>query len=198
MNSKPILFIDWHKTLSQDFFWASLEPRHYDKVHDYLFIQRPQLINDWMVGEYTAEDINTLLARELEIDYQYLWRTFVHDCQVMKVEKEILKLVQSLRDSFRVILLTDNMDSFNRFTIPALDLDFYFDDIINSYHTGLCKVDNDGEIIRKILSGHRADVRRSCLIDDSAETCEIFRRLGGEARLVTGDKTVLDHLRAIC
>lgn len=198
MTSKGILFIDFHGTLCHDLFWRSLEPQHQTKIKQYLFVDNDHLIKEWMLGRHSSEDINKLLARDLDLSYDLLWRAFVRDCQTMNIESEVLRLIQSLRNSFRVIMLTDNMDSLNRFTVPALDLDFYFDDIVNSYHTGLLKHDNRGEIFTRLLSSHGASLDNSYLIDDSPKVCEIFNSLGGQSLRVTAESPILDHLRSIC
>ncbi|MEK7192785.1 MAG: hypothetical protein AAB682_01485 [Patescibacteria group bacterium] len=36
----------------------------------------------------------------------------------------MLKKLEALRDKYVVVLITSNMDSFTRFTVPALSLDF--------------------------------------------------------------------------
>jgi hypothetical protein len=74
------------------------------------------------------------------------------------------------------------MDSFDRFTAPALQLNSHFDVIVNSYSEGQLKTDNNGESFLKYLKG---SVAEAVLIEDSQKTCDVFTQLGGKALQVS-------------
>jgi SAM-dependent methyltransferase len=86
------------------------------------------------------------------------------------------------------------MDCFNRFTTPALQLEKYFDDIVNSYNEKQLKDDNHGEQILKIMTQERSIAKDCILIDDSKKTCKVFESLGGQAYLITKENDVDVHL----
>lgn len=112
----------------------------------------------------------------------------------MNVSKNVLETVGNLREIYTTILITVNMDSFARFTVPALKLKDYFDDISNSYYEGKFKSDNEGEVFRDYINKYSAPVERSILIDDSTGACVTFRAVGGIAYQVTSEEDISHHL----
>ncbi|MEK7065997.1 MAG: hypothetical protein AAB965_00305 [Patescibacteria group bacterium] len=56
-NNKPILFCDFDGVLCYDRFWRSLPSHEYEKMQDALFRRDKEMVNDWMRGEYCAEEI---------------------------------------------------------------------------------------------------------------------------------------------
>ena len=175
---KPLLLIDFYRTLSHDKFWRGLEKELREKVEHFIFGLHPELVEEWMEGKRTSEEINQLVAKEFSLDYGRLWEIFVSDAKTMHIEKSDLDAISLLREKHRVILVTDNMDSFGRFTIPAQRLNTYFDEIVSSHSHRARK---NRELFENIVSGHRADISKSVLIDDSSEHCQAFTDIGGKA-----------------
>ncbi len=193
---KPILFVDFDGTLCFDRFWRSLEPEFLAQIQGTLF-QRNKIVVEWMRGEHTSEEINKKLAPELGVEYDYLWNIFVDDCKNMRVDTIVLEKINNLRENFTTILMTDNMDCFDRFTVPALRLNLYFDMIVNSYNEKVLKNDNEGALFKNYLKEFNSDVRASYLIDNSEKTCALFQRLGGQAFFVTAEKPLSHWLATL-
>jgi FMN phosphatase YigB (HAD superfamily) len=191
---KPILFIDFDGTLCHDRFWRSLEPTIQQKIQANLFGLKKELVRDWMLGKYTSEEINQMLAEELGSDYDTLWSTFVSDCERMFVSQEVLDRIKILRSRYLTVLITDNMDSLDRFTIPALGLDQYFDLIVNSHIEKALKNDENGKSFQKVIEKYQSPISESILIDNSISSCEIFADLGGKSCLVTSEKALVNWL----
>lgn len=196
-TSKPILFIDFDGTLCHDRFWRSLPSEQYEKVQNYLFGEDKTHVQEWMRGNRTAEEINELLAAHLNISFEELWEVFVQDAASMNVSQLSLDIINRLQDKYTTILITINMDSFSRFTVPALRLEKYFDVISNSYYEGLFKSDNSGEIFKNYINMYKAPVTKSLLIDDSQSACDTFSSLGSTSYLVTDDNNLVYHLNQI-
>ena len=194
---RPILFIDFDGTLCHDRFWRSLSAEQYSKVQSFLFGEDQTHVQEWMRGNRTAEEINELLAEHLGIPPQQLWEVFIRDASSMKVPPESLTVINNLRNKYTTILITVNMDSFSRFTVPALRLNDYFDAISNSYDEGILKSDNGGEVFRKYIDKHQAPIATSVLIDDSSSACATFSSLGGISRQVTEAMDLIYHLNKI-
>lgn len=194
---KPILFIDFDGTLCHDRFWRSLESELQTKIQSSLFVSKKELVKDWMLGKYTSEEINRLLAEALDADYGALWSAFVDDCKKMSISEDALSKIGNLKDQYFTVLITDNMDSLDRFTIPALDLDRYFDSIVNSYNEKSLKNDNNGNSFRNVSEKYQSPLSKSILIDNAASSCKIFEDLGGTPCLVTPQKTLVDWLQTI-
>ena len=188
------MFIDFDGTLCYDRFWRGLPEEQYKKVQKLLFGEDKSYLQDWMKGKRTAEEVNHLLAEQLGIPFEEIWTVFVRDAETMTASEKVLKVIGSLREKYTTILITVNMDSFSRFTVPALKLKDYFDDISNSYYEGKFKSDNEGEIFRYYLKKYSAPVERSVLIDDSTAACETFGEVGGITYQVTPEEDVSHHL----
>lgn len=191
---KSILFIDFDGTLCHDRFWRGLEPELKSKVQAYFFGSKKEIVKDWMLGRYTSEEINHILATELDIEYELLWSTFVNDCEKMTVPSDILNKINDLRKKYVTVLITDNMDCFSRFTVPALGLSKCFDLISNSFEQKCLKNDNDGALFKKIAITYNALLSNSILLDNSESSCRVFEDLGGKSCLVTKEKPVENWL----
>lgn len=184
---KSALFIDFDGTLCYDRFWRSLEPGIKDKVQNF-FISNKDLVDNWMRGDYISEEVNKKISDAVFCDHDMLWDAFVNDCKTMFVSKSDLDQISRLRKTFITLLITDNMDCFNRFTVPSLKLDAYFDEIINSFNKQLLKTDNNGELFKEVVLAKGADISKSILVDNSDGSCKTFEKLGGKAFLVTKEK----------
>ncbi len=195
--AKPILFIDFDGTLCHDRFWRSLPAEQYEKVQKFLFGDDKTHVQEWMRGKRTAEETNEILAEHLDVPFQEIWNVFVQDARSMKVSQEPLNTIKNLRHSYTTILITVNMDSFSRFTVPALQLNDYFDAISSSYEEGLFKSDNGGEVFRKYIHAYQAPVASSVLIDDSPSACNTFKDIGGVAFQVTSREDLPYYLERI-
>jgi FMN phosphatase YigB (HAD superfamily) len=186
------LFVDFHGTICHDDFWRSLAEEDFRRVQKALFETDASLVNEWMRGEHTSEEINGFAAERTGLDYDLLWQAFTHDCKSMRVSHELLSVIKLLRDTHRIVLITDNMDCFDRFTVPELSLNTVFDDIANSYNHGRLKTEQNGETFAKYLGGTIAD---AMLVDDSKASCQFFEKLGGTSYEVTKAQPAIRHLQ---
>lgn len=192
MVGKPIVFVDFHGTICHDHYWRSLPQDRQARLTALLFGEDRRLVDEWMRGLHTAEAINRLVAAELELSYETVWRSFVADCRSMNVSASTLAKIAALRDRATVILATGNMDSFTRFTVPALRLDSAFDLISNSSDEGRLKTDDGGALFLDYAARFGVPIGRCVLIDDAADGCATFAALGGRALRVTPTHGV-DH-----
>ncbi|MDD2786293.1 MAG: haloacid dehalogenase-like hydrolase [Patescibacteria group bacterium] len=189
---KPILFIDFDGTLCNDKFWRSIDPVIFEKIQSFLFSENKSVKHDWMKGVYSSEDINRLIAKELNVPFEKIWNVFVEDCKTMAISRNSLDRIKELRNDHIVILVTDNMDCFTRFTVPAQKLDSFFDYIINSFEVKKFKEYNEGEIFIRLADRAGTKIEDCILIDNSKNLCTLFSKLGGKSHLVTSE-TPLDY-----
>lgn len=196
-SQKPIIFCDFDGVLCHDRFWRSLSPNQLEKVQEYLFKNNLELLNDWMRGKYSAEEINQKVSENTDIPYDLLWDVFVSDRKQMSVSSDALEKLNRLRGRYTVILLTSNMDCFTRFTKPEAELEKYFDHISNSFEEGILKTDDNGRIFLQFAEKHKVPIQSCYVIDDSKNVNEIFSKLGGIACLVTKEQDILYHLENI-
>ncbi len=188
------LFIDFDGTICHDRFWRSLPTTENKQIQDFLFSNTNSLVTDWMRGNYSSEEINTLVAKQTGLNYQYLWDIFVHDCNTMTVRKELLELIHRLRAEFHVVLITGNMDCFSRFTVPSLQLKKYFDVIVNSSEEKQLKTDAGGASFIKYVKGN---IYNALLVEDSLKSCEVFKKLGGSIHTTTGSDDTYQFLQTM-
>ena len=188
MKIKPILFIDFDGTLCHDRFWRSIDADSFEKIQNLLFGEDKSMVNEWMRGVYSSENINELISKELNIPFEKVWNTFVADCENMNVSTDVLNRIKNLKKDFHIVLITDNMDCFTRFTAPALKLDLLFDSIINSSDNKKFKSDNGGEIFLQTVNKLDSKIENSILMDNSKSACGTFSKLGGMIRFVTPEE----------
>jgi FMN phosphatase YigB (HAD superfamily) len=191
---KPTLFIDFDGTLCFDRFWQQLPQHQYELVQQKLFKENWEIVDGWMKAEKTAEEVTALLSEMISIPFPRLWNILEEGCKTMKVSQVTLNKINSLRHIYRTVLMTDNMDTFDRFTVPSLELDRYFDTIINSYNKKQSKNKNDGELYR-LSAG--VDMKQCVLIDNAPNTCKLFANMGGKALLATEEQDVNFHLNTL-
>src|SRR4051812_45605285 len=103
--SKPVLFVDFDGTICHDILWKSLADEHLNKVQTMLFGGQSDLLQAWMRGHLTSEEINRYLAEHLKIPYQDLWQVFVKDAESMRITEHALELIDRLRDKYVPILI---------------------------------------------------------------------------------------------
>ena len=176
---KPILFVDFDGTICLERYWRSLPEAEHAGIQELLFGNDTKMVHDWMRGHHSAEEVNKYASGQLGLDYEYLWNLFVDDCKTMYVSKDVLNDIKSLSDRYTTILITGNMDSFTRFTVPALSLEDYFDEISNSFYEGRHKTDDNGSLFHKFTDKYGVSIEECVLLDDSDSVCKIFTELGG-------------------
>jgi FMN phosphatase YigB (HAD superfamily) len=191
---KPALFIDYHGTLCDDLFWKNLDPDSMKQVQTYMFKDNPEIISKWMKGEFTSEEINKKVADDLGIPFDVLWKGFVSGCEENVIDPKSLELIKELQKKYTAILITDNMDCFDRFTVPALKLKDYFNFIVNSYDEKMLKKENEGETFKIVADRLGISISNSILIDNYPKACGFFEKLGGKSLLVAKDNSLHDWL----
>lgn len=190
MNKPKIIFIDWNGTLSNSKFWGHLESsskedlKKFIKIEKSLFGNYLGLIKPWMKGESTSENIIDLVSKDTNIDKNYIKEHFVQSCKEMVfVSDTIPKLINKIRqNSIKVYIATNNMDSFDRWTVPAMRLNDIFDGIINSYDLKAVKDDlsSSGKSLffDYVFKTEKIKPSEAVMIDDSEDKRNIISSLG--------------------
>lgn len=208
MKKYSNIFLDWGKTLSNTMFWEQW--RHgnekkrqmFLKIQTSIFATSNNKIRDWMRGKYRSEEIIRYIADATEQDYHLLLNDFILSCKEMEYSsREIPGLIRNLRGmGVRVNIATDNMDCFARWTIPALNLDKHFDNILNSYDLEALKTDTDKNGKSKFFTKGEErdiDINNSILLDDNKAIEPIIKRQNIDFRLITGEQTLEKHLKQL-
>lgn len=198
---KKVIFLDWNGTLSNSRFFQQLEsvdhPLHdaLPKIEKWLFNENKPLLNLWMKGKYTSEDILQRMSDDIHISRDVLLKELKVSCESMVfMIPDIQEIIQKIRSKgIYVVIATDNMDCFSRWTVPALKLNELFDDILNSSEIGVLKEEglskNSFPFFDKYLEKYGRD--KVVLIDDSKN--DFFQENGFERILLKSP----DHLKKI-
>ncbi len=171
-----VVFVDWHKTLSTSLFWQQgpgcrLSAADSARVRSYVF-SRAELIREWMLGAVAAEDVCTSAAGSLGLAAADLLADLEHSCRRFEFyDPASVDALHAIRgQGIKVILATDNMDAFCRWTVPALRLGGIFDAILDSASLGVLKnglIGGHSPFFGPWLSDQYIAPSEAVLVDDS-------------------------------
>lgn len=190
------IFIDWNGTISGSKFWWHLEDTNhpnnhlFSKIESTLFGELRPTLKPWMRGQMTTEEVLTQISEKAGLKYNVVLDEFIKSCKTMKLATDKLTdLVKKLQSSkTKVVIATDNMDSFIRWTVPAHKLDKMFDDILDSYSLKAMKGDFDEKgknlFFAEYLKKHNIKPGESTLIDDSEDKDNKITDIGIEYRKI--------------
>ena len=200
------IFFDWNKTLSNSLFWNQLaDPGHirhdwHENIVNFVFVENKHLINDWMRAKFNEEYIADLIFER----YGYLQDVVIGDlaesCKNMQlVSDEIFGLINKIREKgIKCVIATDNMDTFIKYTKPAMKLECFFDDFLVSFDEKVLKFDVDNDSIpffTDYLERNQLSYRDVLLVDDCIDKSGTYSRLGFDILQVLSPDDFLVKLR---
>lgn len=161
-----------------------LDPDVTAKIEGSLFGNLKPMIDPWMRGGHTAEDIVKRLGADTRLSYKMLYQELIKSCESMQfISADTEELVQRLREKgTKVFVATDNMDSFTRWTAPSMNLQNIFDGVLNSYEIKAVKRDFDENgvslFFNKFLRENGISYGESIIIDDGEDRNGNIQRSG--------------------
>jgi FMN phosphatase YigB (HAD superfamily) len=186
-----VVFVDWANTLSTSLFWQQrpgcrLSAADSAKAESYVF-SRAEHVRQWMLGAVTAEDVCASAAGKLGLAAADLLADLEHSCRSMEFDDPAaVDALRAIREQgTKVVLATDNMDTFFRWTVPALHLRGIFDAILDSASLGALKgglVDGQSPFFGPWLSDQGIVPFEAVLVDDSPSASAAA--IGLQTRLV--------------
>lgn len=193
-----VVFVDWDGTLSNSRFWGRWEgtPR-YEQIQQALFRGGHDLLKDWMRGVIVYEAILQYVESKTGIPYEELEDELRYSSENMRyIDPSVIDHIQKLRATgTKVVIATDNMDTFQRWTVPVLRLDALFDDILTSDTRRALKGDlySDGAsaFFSPYFSQSNAKPSETVLIDDNLDKRAVERI--GIGFLHVNETTTLSH-----
>ena len=212
MTPYKCLFVDWHLTLSVSVFWEEFRNQEHPQHRLFAFMQSAlftpsgmqRWLRPWMRGAFTSEDVMVGICRGTAFDPDFALQALQSSCQQMRLVSEAIPhCVRDLQaKGLRVVIATDNMDTFHRWTVPSLQLDALFDDILNSWRLGALKEERgqDGQSLffARYLQAHQIGRGESLLLDDGDEQFgTIMRQLGIDFQHIEPGKGLLPALQEI-
>lgn len=177
------LFLDWAGTLSTSHFWEQFrDPRHpqhdiYRHAQAALFSPEGDraLLDAWLHGRVTSEQVVSALFALDQFDPPVVLRELRRSCEQMRfVSPALPAYIRRIRaHGVRVVIATDNMDTFSRWTVPAMGLARLVDGWLNSADLGCTKAETNAHghsiFFGPFLRGHHIEPGESLLIDDNRD-----------------------------
>jgi FMN phosphatase YigB (HAD superfamily) len=189
-NKYKVIFIDWNGTLSISKFWGHLEKgspeeqKLFNNLETALFKENRDLILPWMRGKVDTNYVIDKISNTSSIDSNRILYEFIKSCESMKlISEKIPELISSLqKQKIKIVLATDNMDSFQKWTIPSLSLNTMFDDILDSYSLKAMKGDFSDEgnslFFNEFLTKDSIKPDETIIIDDSEDKNNKIEKYG--------------------
>lgn len=206
-----VIFLDWNGTLSDSFFWEHMRKSENQSIKDLydlwdraLFSRSKEYIQEWMRGLKTTESVLKEISIETGTEYGLILKEFIKGCESMTlVSEELPEIIRKLREKgVYVVIATNNMDCFTRWTVPSLCLDTMFDEILNSFDLKGLKNDIDvgGEsIFFKDFFLENAISPRECIFfDDSVDKGDFISKMGIRYVKVGGVEELIKSLESLC
>ncbi len=181
-----VVFLDWYKTLSENTFWQDLEAKNeniYKAITTSCFIKNKDLIGPWMRGVYTSEVISQVIARDTHISSRFILKELIKSAKHIEfADKQVFKIIGELQQkAIKIVLATDNMDTFTRFTVPSLKLNKLFDGILSSWEMKALKEDflnGESMFFSEYLKVNTLRPSDCVLIDDSEDKNNNLKNFG--------------------
>jgi len=202
------IFFDWNKTLSNSLFWSQLESPSHER-HDWhknivslVFIENKKLIDDWMRAKFDEKYIAELIYKRFGYSKEVVLADLAESCEDMQlVSSEILGLINNLKKKgTNCVIATDNMDTFLKYTIPALKLDSHFDDFLVSFEKRMLKFDvgeNSIPFFDDYLKSHELSYGDVLLIDDCVDKSGVYAKLGLDILQIADSEDFIGKLRTL-
>lgn len=174
------IFIDWHGTLSNSRFWdrwaKDVDKQHLHQQAQHALFEDAEgllILKDWMRGLRSVNnvvsylhDVTGIPAADLQDELRYTSENMAF------INPDVVDRIETLRSmGVKVVIASDNMDTFRLWTVPALGLEELFDGILTSERRGALKseVGEDGfsPFFSLYLQQNNLQPGEAVLIDDN-------------------------------
>ncbi len=193
--------MDWDGTLSNSRFWDRwIGSDKYERIQTELFMNARGMLNEWMCGSISYRTVLKYLEDRTGIEYKELEDELRYSAEHMEfIDREVIDLIGKLRNSgIKIVVATDNMDTFNQWTVPALNLNALFDEVLVSDANEVLKahIHNDGSSLffGRYLRQNAIDPTETVLIDNSKDA-EIVESFGMNFLYVDEEHSLTAHLK---
>ena len=199
------IFIDWDGTLSKSRFWDrwKQDAKLYSKyalIQKFLFNSDDGkfIIRKWMRGGLSSVKVLQYLEGVTGIPYTELESELRYSSENMTfIDNTVIEKIQTLRAAgIKVVIATDNMDTFEHITVPSLRLTELFDGILVSSNRGALKnevINGTNRFFDLYLHQKSLKEHDSVLIDDSIDT-KVVESLGIDFLHVNASYDLSRHL----
>lgn len=169
---------------SKSGWWTTVGCELYDKIFKLLFKNnetdgKRYLMSSWMSGEISYKDMNRFVSSVFGIDENYLNDKLVESAKNLVLNWDLIKIFEKQRkNGLKVMITTDNMDIFSEYTVPANELNKYFDNIFNSADLGYLKTDDEFKLYKKIAQDNNLKLSEVLVVDDGKKLIKKAEEIG--------------------
>jgi epoxide hydrolase-like predicted phosphatase len=185
---KAIIF-DFFGVISRSTYQLVIEDTVLSKPQE---LQLTDLHKSFDNGFVTDEEFLVTYAEILGMDYQTFVNKYYESEGRSTNSPQMLALVDSLKNSYKVGLLSNiGLDGYKKFIQP---IEHHFDAVVTSYSTGMAKPNT--AIFEHMANKLDVDVSECIMIDDLESNCEGARAAGMQAicfTTITSLKTQLSE-----
>lgn len=189
-----IVFVDWHRVLSDTPFLSHLPGDHWmNHGLDRLFYGERELCAAWQRGTVTEREVlsHVFGAVDLAAISEAIATSVTH----MQIDADVLRVVDLFRGiGLPVILATDNMPAFAT-GVRRMSVLEHFDDLIVSCEVRALKAEDPAHFFGGRLGEWDCGFENALLIDDRLDNCGAFERAGGHAIRFTRGEDPLTAVR---
>jgi FMN phosphatase YigB (HAD superfamily) len=167
-----------------------------------LFNKPKEYIQDWMRGSFTTEEVLREIANETNTEFEKVLSEFTKGCESMEyVSDEIPNIVDTLKKKgYYIVVATNNMDCFTRWTVPFMELEKLFDEILNSYYLrGLKHDTKNGKSVffKKFFEEYNVTPQNCIFLDDSTDKEGYIASLGVKYVQIKNSEDLLKRLKSL-
>lgn len=201
-----VIFIDWYLTLTSVTFLNKLKLENhalFRQFIDIIFENNPEGWQyDWARGKLSKEDVAKKISQAGIMPYEKVLQTFADCCSHQSLDfPDTWQKIDAIRQKgIKVVLATDNWDIFYDYTVPNLNLDKHFDDILSSHNLGYLKRDeNNNELpfFAQYIKKNNISYQECALIDDNAINIDICQKHSMYGLKIKDTKDTLNLLSLI-
>ena len=179
-----LLLVDFDGVMTKSKFYDAYPQKNkkeFDTLLKQLFMsQESDLLDPWMRGQIGYKEMHAKIADNPKIASIYD-EALLQSIVTMQLNQKMLDTVRRVRDSgIKVALFTNNMDVFDTITVKYFNLSEHFDAIYSSSQHGKLKFE-DGTTFIKAASSVGATASEIALVDDSVDSINAMKQLGGAA-----------------
>ncbi|MEI7741737.1 MAG: hypothetical protein WCJ29_04490 [bacterium] len=199
--SKPLILIDWYRTLSEHKFWENHVSESALGIIQSELKNNLVFLNDWMRAKTSSEDVCEILSAETQLSSKELFSALQKSCEDISLSTAMVSALSEVSRKADLVLVSDNMDCFERWTLPNLKKLGVFSGFYLSSAIKRLKNDNGGLTLAEACRAYNINPQEASLIDDSKPTRDIFESLGGRAHEVSNpadtERTLKELLKSL-
>lgn len=191
---KWIIFLDFNWVISHNRFRSRLSQTHksaYEAIQENIFLSKTNLVQKRMKWEVHYRDIINIIYQKTLINLDVLEDILKEDCENMDIDRDLVDYLSKL--DYYLILVTDNMDCFDKWIFPTLIKSWRFEYIWSSCGAGHLKADSWWKVFVEIAQRYNIPIKKCYLIDDSLKNCMILDNIWWNGIHFTSKETIFNN-----